>query len=220
MRIDKKEALRYMGYRGQEIDHAMQDLLEACMEEVRSVSRENYTYRIFDIERKPEGLYLKGTTLLLRGSDIEVHLEKSVKCAVMAVSLGLEIDKRLSFYSRTDLTRSLVFDACAAAAVEALCDEVQERIEAEAGELGLQITARFSPGYGDFSIDIQKELIRTLKTYEKFGLGVNESSIMIPRKSVTAVIGMQEESCGTRGHKCISCDDKNCAYRKDVDENE
>lgn len=219
MRIDKKEALRYMGYRGQKIDHAMQGLLEACMEEVRSVSRENYTYEIFDIERKPEGLYLKGTTLLLQGRDIGAHLEKSVKCAVMAVSLGLEIDKRLSFYSRTDLTRSLVFDACAAAAVEALCDEVQEGIEAEAGKLGLQITARFSPGYGDFSIDIQKELVRTLKTYEKFGLGVNESSIMIPRKSVTAVIGMQEENCGTREHKCISCTDENCTYRKDVDEN-
>jgi len=220
MRIDKKEALRYMGYRGQKIDHAMQDLLEACMEEIRSVYRENYTYKIFDIERKPEGLCLKDTTILLRGRDIGVHLERSVKCAVMAVSLGLEIDKKLSVYSRTDLTRSLVFDACAAAAVEAMCDEVQERIEAEAGELGLQITARFSPGYGDFSIDIQKELLRLLKTYEKFGLGVNESSIMIPRKSVTAVIGMQTESCGARENKCISCENKNCTYRKDENKNE
>ncbi len=220
MLIDKKEALRYMGYRGQEMDAKLKGLLEACIEEVTAASREYFTYEIFDIERKPEGLQLAGTTLLLVGNDIAAHLAKSGKCALMAVSLGLEIDRRLSLYSRTDLTRSIVFDACAASAVEALCDEVQERIRSEAAGLGLNITTRFSPGYGDLSIGIQREIVRTLKTYEKFGLGVNESSLMIPRKSVTAVIGLQNGDCGTREHKCISCEDKNCIYRRDGDENE
>lgn len=220
MFIDKKEALRYMGYRGQEMDAKLKDLLEACIEEVKAVSRECFTYEIFDIERKPEGLHLTGTTLILGGRDIAAHLAKSCKCALMAVSLGLEIDRCLSLYSRTDLTRGLVFDACAVVAVEALCDEVQERIEAEAEGLGLNITTRFSPGYGDLSIGIQGEIVRTLKTYEKFGLGVNESSLMIPRKSVTAVIGLQNGDYGARAHKCISCEDKNCTYRRDGDENE
>lgn len=217
MYIDRKEALRYMGYRGQKMDPALHDLLDTCIEEVKAVSKESFTYGIFDMERVEEGLQLKGTTLLLHGKDIGRHLSKAEKCAVMAVTLGLETDRRIAFYSKTDLTKGLIFDACAAAAVESICDMVQEEIEAKAKAIGLQTTTRFSPGYGDFSIDIQKEIARVLKTYEKFGLGVNESSIMIPRKSVTAVIGMQKESCISREHKCINCEDKNCLYREDVD---
>jgi hypothetical protein len=209
-----------MGHRGQKLDHAMESLLDACIEEVKAVSRESFTYRIFDLEKQEQGIYLKGSTLLLRGRDIEAHLEKAESCALMAVSLGLEIDKRITLYSRTDLTRSVIFDACAVAAVESLCDEVQQEIEEKAKSIGLQITQRFSPGYGDFSIDIQRYITKVLGTYEKFGLGVNESSIMIPRKSVTAVIGLQRESCSSGEHKCIKCGDKNCIYREDEDAGE
>jgi cobalamin-dependent methionine synthase I len=138
----------------------------------------------------------------------------------MAVTLGLEADRQIAFYTKTDLTKALVFDACAAAAVEALSDMVQDEIAVKAKTIGLEITARFSPGYGDFSIGIQREIVRVLKTYEKIGLGVNESSIMIPRKSVTAFIGMQSEKCSEKSHECDRCEDKNCLYRKDSDNDE
>jgi cobalamin-dependent methionine synthase I len=138
----------------------------------------------------------------------------------MAVSLGLEVDKHIAFYSRTDLTKGLIFDACAVAAVEALCDMVQEEIEEKAKSMGLVITSRYSPGYGDFPIDLQKEIAEVLKTYKKIGLAVNEHSLMIPRKSVTAVIGMQSEGCKVKSHKCSECEDKYCLYRKDRDDNE
>jgi hypothetical protein len=215
MYIDRKEALRYMGYRGQKIDESLQNLLDDCIDEVMDISKQSFIYEIFDIESREEGLCLKGSTLVLRGEAIHAHLLKAEKCAVMAVTLGLEADRRIAFYSKTNLTKSLVFDACAAAAVESLCDMVQSEIAAKAASMGLEITSRYSPGYGDFSIDIQKEIAKVLKTYEKIGLSVNESSIMIPRKSVTAVIGIQDEKCSAKIHKCNSCEDKCCLYRKD-----
>ncbi|HYE81324.1 MAG TPA: vitamin B12 dependent-methionine synthase activation domain-containing protein [Clostridia bacterium] len=219
MYIDKKEALRYMGYRGQKMDDSLQSLLDACIDEVKELSKESFTYQIFDMEKMEEGLHLTGTTLVLQGKAIRQHLSRAEKCAVMAVTLGIGVDKRISYYSRTDLTRGMMLDACATAAVEALCDMVQEEIKAKAGVMGLDITQRFSPGYGDFSIDIQKHIVRVLKAYEKIGLTVNECSIMIPRKSVTAVIGMQNEGCSVRSHKCADCEDKYCTFRKDRDEN-
>lgn len=220
MFIDRKEALRYMGYRGQRLDDEMEKLLDECINEVKDASKENFTYQIFDIERKEEGLYLKGTTLVLQGEDIRSHLSEAEKCAVMAVTLGLEVDKSIAFYSKTDLVKGLIYDACAAAAVESLCDAVQKKIETEAKSMGLEITSRYSPGYGDFSIEIQKELSKVLKTYERVGLSVNESSIMIPRKSVTAVIGMQREKCGKESHKCKNCKDRYCMFRKEWDNDE
>ena len=220
MFIDKKEALRYMGYSGQSIDDNLQQLLDACISEVMNISKKSFVYEIFDIDRTGEGLCLKGTTLTLSGEDIHAHLSKAEKCAVMAVTLGLEVDKRISLYSKTDLTKGLIFDACAAAAVESLCDMVQGEIEAEAKSMGLEITTRYSPGYGDFSIEIQKEIAKVLKTYSRIGLSVNESSIMIPRKSVTAFIGIQREKCNEKNHKCKDCKDKHCMFRKDGDYDE
>lgn len=219
MHIDRKEALRYMGYKGQKLDANMERLLDSCIDEVISISKQSFVYEIFDIERKVEGACLKGTTLVLAGESINTHLSKAGKCAVMAVTLGLEADRRIALYSKTDLTKGLVFDACAAAAVEALCDMVHGEIKLKAQAMGLEATSRFSPGYGDFDINIQKEICKVLKTYELIGLGVNESSIMIPRKSVTAVVGMQKEKCSEKTHKCKSCDDRYCLYRKDGDDN-
>lgn len=217
MKIVKKEVLRYLGYRGQKIDDSLAGLLDECVSEVRTVSNLGFTYEIYDIEGNEEGLCLKGTTLILRGRDIHSNLAKAEKCAVMAVTLGLEVDRRIDFYTRADLTKGLIFDACATAAVESCCDIVQEEIKARAKIMGLETTSRFSPGYGDFYIGIQKEIVRALKTYEKIGLSVNESSIMIPRKSVTAIIGMQNEGCDTVECKCGSCEDKYCSYRRDRD---
>jgi len=220
MHIDKKEVLRYLGYSGQSIDSNLLQLLDACISEVTDISKESSVYEIFDIDRNDEELRLVGTTLVLRGEDINAHLLRAEKCTVMAVTLGLEVDRRIVFYSKTDLTKGLVFDACATSAVESLCDTVQGEIESRAKSMGFEITARYSPGYGDFQIDIQKDIIKVLKTYERMGLCVNDSSIMIPRKSVTAFIGMQHGECGEKNHKCRSCMDKHCMYRKDGNNNE
>lgn len=220
MYVDRKEALRYMGYKGQHMDDNMERLLEACADEVMAVSKKSCVYEVFDIERTGEVLSVKGTTLTLSGNNIRSHLSKAEKCAVMAATLGVEIDRRIALYSRTDLTKGLIFDACAAAAIESLCDEVQGEIQAEARTMGLEITSRFSPGYGDFSIDIQKDIMRVLRTYERIGLSVNENCIMIPRKSVTAFIGFQKEGCIEENHKCEKCKDIYCMFRKDVDKNE
>jgi hypothetical protein len=215
MYIDRREALRYMGYRGQKLDSETERLLEECIDEVLSLSKNSYVYDIFDIERSEEGMYLKGTKLFLKGEAIKGHLSKACKCAVMAVTLGLEVERRIALYTRTELTKGLVFDACAAAAVESLCELVQNEIKNKAESMGFDITARFSPGYGDFPIELQKEIINVLKAYERIGLSVNESSVMIPRKSVTAVIGLQQESCESQSSSCGCCEDIYCKYRKD-----
>ncbi|HWQ29759.1 MAG TPA: hypothetical protein VN549_02115, partial [Negativicutes bacterium] len=204
-------------YRGQEMARTLQELLDNCIEEVQTVSRQDYIYEIFDIERDGSELRLKGTALALPGKDICSHLSKADKCVVMAATLGLETDRRIALYSRTNLTRGIVFDASAGVAIESLCDQVQEEIADKAGIMGYDITQRFSPGYGDLPIDIQGDITRVLKAYERIGLGVNENSVMIPRKSVTALIGMQKEGCATKEHKCTSCDNKNCLYRKGED---
>lgn len=220
MHIDRVEVLRYLGYKRQNIDEAMENLLTECIVEINEIARKSFVYNIYDIEREKDRIALKNTNLIFQSKDLSKHLHNSDKCALMAVTLGLEADKKIAYYSKMNLTKGIIMDACASAAIEALCDEIQEEIGKKAKEEGLYITARYSPGYGDLSITHQKDIVEVLRAYSKIGLTVNESSIMLPRKSVTALIGWQREESRAKGDKCDNCKEKNCLYRKcgDIDD--
>jgi hypothetical protein len=143
-----------------------------------------------------------------------MHLSLSKKCAIIGATLGLEVDRQINIYSKTHLTRSIILDACATAAIESYCDNVQENIRQEAIERGYFITNRFSPGYGDFPIELQGEISRVLKLYETIGVSVTESFLMTPRKSVTAIIGLQNTPCITQNYNCNCCYKKECLFRR------
>jgi cobalamin-dependent methionine synthase I len=110
----------------------------------------------------------------------------------MAVTLGNLVDAKIRYYEKFNLTKALILDACATVIIESACDEIQEEIKKEALKTNKGITYRYSPGYGDFPIDIQKKILDILEAQKKIGLSVTEDSILIPRKSVTAVIGFQD----------------------------
>ncbi|MBU3129211.1 vitamin B12 dependent-methionine synthase activation domain-containing protein [Clostridium tagluense] len=215
MKIDKKEVLRYLGYKNQDIDKSLTDLIEVCCKEVIEVIKESFVYEIFDIERTNHEIFLLGSTLVLKDVDIINHLSDSKKCIVLAATLGIEVDSRIAFYSRFNITKGLIMDACATTAIESLCDELQVHIMEKALTDNFQITSRYSPGYGDFSIDNQSNILNILEAYKKIGLSVTENNIMLPRKSVTALIGLGENATLYPKNKCKSCKNGDCDFRKD-----
>ncbi|HEY8889746.1 MAG TPA: vitamin B12 dependent-methionine synthase activation domain-containing protein [Clostridium sp.] len=215
MKIDKKEVLRYLGYKNQNIDNNMMDLIDICCSEIIDICKESFVYEIFDIERKNDMIFLTGSTLVLKDTDIKNLLLNSKKCVVMAATLGSEVDSKISYYSRFNITKGLIMDACATTAIEYLCDEVQNEIMENALKDNLFITTRYSPGYGDFSIDNQSEILNVLESYKKIGLSVTENNIMLPRKSVTAFIGLSEFRSPQKDKSCGNCKNINCNFRKD-----
>ena len=100
-----------------------------------------------------------------------------------------------------------------AALIEDVCDEAGEsmgRIEAAKGR---RLRPRFSPGYGDFSIEHQRDITSVLDTARRIGLTVTDSLMLAPMKSVTAVIGVAEtEGCAAGG--CGNCGKKDCEFRR------
>ncbi len=213
LKIDKKEVLRYLRYHGQAIDSAMDNLIDDCITEVKRDSMPNYIYKVFDIQKKDKNILLENTILTFRGNDIYNHLVNSEKCVLMAATLGSKIDRQIKYYSKFDMTKCLILDACATTAIEALCDEVEEEVKEVAKNEGYYITSRYSPGYGDFNIEMQPKLLNTLNTQVKIGLTVTDSLILIPRKSVTAVIGLSKQECSSKPLKCNTCNNyENCMY--------
>ncbi|NLM36593.1 MAG: methionine synthase [Firmicutes bacterium] len=228
MEIPPGEVLRYLGYRNQTLDPAMTGLIEECRAETETLIRPGVVYRIYALEKEGDAIRLPATALSLQSRDLSKHLRAADRCVLLAATLGLAIDQKIAAYARLDLTRAIVMDACATAAIEAVCDEVQEQLQAKVTPEGYGLTARFSPGYGDLSIVHQKTILETLQAYARIGLTVTEDHILLPRKSVTAFIGLEkleEKEMGppvneggaktaVNPDRCRCCPDQTCQYRK------
>ena len=89
--------------------------------------------------------------------------------------------------------------------IEVLCDTIDAQFREEYKKQGLFLTTRYSPGYGDLPIGIQRDFIRLLDTVRRIGLNVSDSGIMIPRKSVTAIIGISETEKKQEKLGCKGC---------------
>ena len=107
----------------------------------------------------------------------------------------------------------LTADAAGTAAVEQWCDEVNAHLASLASEDKCFLRPRYSAGYGDFSIDAQPELVRLLDLPRKIGVTVTETKMLLPSKSVTAVVGISATpvNCHTSG--CLNCEQVDCPYR-------
>ncbi len=109
-----------------------------------------------------------------------------------------------------------IYQAAGAAYVEAVCDEVNLKIKEEAAARGLFCRPRFSPGYGDLSLQYQKDLFRVLDITRNIAVSLSDSCLMTPSKSVTALVGLSrtEKNCSLQG--CEACPSSaDCPYRRD-----
>lgn len=216
MDINRGEVLRYLGYKNQQIDDELNNLIDSCIEEIKDISKPLYTYRVFDVKAQDNRANVLGTGLVLDGRDIYNHLKYSKKCAILASTLGVGVDNRIRYLSKTNMTRSFILDACATEAIESICNEVEEEIRQEALKEGLYINFRYSPGYGDLSIDVQRDILGVLNTGARIGLTCTESSILLPRKSVTAIVGFNETNEEKVKKGCSSCRAfETCLYKRD-----
>lgn len=216
IQIDKQEVLRYLGYGGQVLPPETDEMIESCMRRMSEVMQPRFVYRRFPLVHEQNAVRLENSRVRLMGKDIVRHLENSAECVLMAVTIGSDAEREIRRNEYMRLSRGVILDSCATAAVEAVCDAVEEEIRAMAAREGNVITWRYSPGYGDFDIHMQKEFLRLLEAQKKIGVCVNGSSILIPRKSVTAVVGILPPNAKQQGKRgCESCANRErCVYRK------
>jgi len=220
MDIDKGEVLRYLGHRGQQLTEELEQMVDEMLELCARLAKPRWTHRRMSLEAAGSPVVLEGGALRLEGADIAAHLAGACEAAVMAVTLGVEVEGRIRRLELADMVRSLVLDAAATALTETACDACQEEIARAAGEDGLVTGARFSPGYGDLPLTVQPDILRVLDTQRKIGLTCTASLILLPRKSVTAVIGLfprDKRPVKQRGRRsCDSCARRmTCTFRRD-----
>ena len=214
MQVDRKEILRYLGYRNAAPDAAVQSAIEDVLRELERVaSPRSVTRETVISQTEPEATEIGG--VMIQSRSLYLHLRSCTSGMLFAATLGAPVDLLIQRYSVSDMSRAVIAQACAAAMIEAYCDDCQKDIETAARSQGLYLRPRYSPGYGDFPLSYQKALLELLNAQRRIGLTRTESDMLVPTKSVTAIIGFTPDPASCHVSKCMTCSAKNCPFRKE-----
>ena len=209
--ISKSEAARYMGVKG-EPDQAVAELLDRAERIVRERINPKFVYIETDVTFTEESVVLGAMSEPLTGSDIRRHLNGCNKAILMAATLTQEADKLIRQSAITNMAESLAIDCICSAAVEQVCDKAEEEIFSRCP--APYRTWRFSPGYGDLPLSLQRSFLLALNAQRRIGLTVTDSSLLIPSKSVTAIIGISDKPIEKQGKGCAICNMReSCVYQ-------
>lgn len=210
-RVDIKEATRYAGLRGADFPT---ELVAAACREVLIYAKPIGSWEIYD--------YCAGQVIVADGAyipvskSLAVHLQAACKVAVLAVTIGEAVEERINaLFKQGDYTLALLSDAAATALVEQAADAVCGFISNAIAKEGLFTGSRFSPGYGDWALVEQPEVLR-LAGGAKIDMSTTAAFMLLPRKSVTAVVGLsRQQGEAVLPAACSNCAKVDCQLRKE-----
>ncbi len=210
--VKRREVLRYMGCKG-EVPREVWDLAEECLAMLGNVCSPKHVVREFPLILGPEG-QVETECFQTVSKNLAKNL-KDCRCVlVFAATLGLGADQLIRRYSRLDMSKAVALQAGAAAMLEEYCDQVCRGLRDTYLEKGFYLRPRFSPGYGDFSLDCQPGILQALEAGKRVGITLTDGFLMLPTKSVTAVMGIGETPVNCQVQGCEACGKRDCAYRR------
>ncbi len=212
LQIPLREVLHFLGWRGTPVDAPLlaqiRDLCDLAVREVRPRMAE----RRFPLA--PDGS-LAGTSMTPKGNDVRAMLAPCREAVLLAATLGAESERLLLRMQAKDAAQALLLDAVLSAAIEAVLDAREEALRGELAAQGRYLTDRFSPGYGDMPLAQMREICEVLGAQRAIGLTVSAGGVMIPRKSVTAILGISDVPVARRPAGCEGCAAREtCALRR------
>lgn len=186
--VNEKEILRYARASKMASEEELK-LMRECLAEIEKKLTYRVCWKVFPMKAEDDVLDMGFAKTNSTG--LRKNLEGCAQCIVFAATVGLEVDRAIRKYSRLSPAKALFFQAIGTERIEALCDlfcaEQAKHWQTE----GKELRPRFSPGYGDLPLEMQKDIFRTLDCTAQIGVGLNESLLMSPSKSVTAIIGVK-----------------------------
>lgn len=219
-RIRMREIYRYMGMKEAQADEALQAAVREQLDRLLEAAQVRSYYRIYPLtfgrggesdsdptaqRHSRQGSMVQENMvqefmalgpMSVRSRDLAKNLNGCDFAALFGVTLGLEVDRLIYRLGRTAVGQAVIVDACAAEVVEVVCDEMCDRLRAEAAKLGRAARPRYSPGFGDFTLEYQPAILQTLELSKRIGVHLTAGGMMTPTKSVTAVVGFYDPAAG------------------------
>ena len=194
--VNRQEIKRYLGmmHGTEDTEEAsVSSVIESCLEELYEKVRPSHVFRTFPLMLKEEG-EIDLTAFTIHSKNLSKNLSGCTEVILFAATLGMEADLLIKRYEKIQMSRSVIMQAAGAAMIEAYCDEINEGFRKAYLDNGARLHPRFSPGYGDLSLEVQKLFLSVLEMDKRLGIRLTEGLLMVPTKSVTAVIGVEYEN--------------------------
>jgi hypothetical protein len=211
----REQVIQNMGYLENNIDGYFIELLEAELDQARSLIVSKGIYAEYGIKAisRDDGYFSAGGREFTPGPRILARLTTAQSIAVFACTLGAEIGKRIRYLVREGSSvEAYMLDSIAGLAADNVAEAVQQRAEIASAAKGYGCTERFSPGYCGWPVSAQETLFSLLPP-ETCGISLNASSMMVPEKSVSGVFGIGP---GMRrlAYGCGGCEIEDCPMRR------
>jgi cobalamin-dependent methionine synthase I len=220
-RVNLREIYRYLGYGTVIPDDDIKAVINEVVDSLINVIKPKNIYRIYECNIWGREITLsdsaKSDKMVIDSRNLSENLFGCHKVVLMAATLGIEADKLMQKYEVVNMAKASITQACGAACIEAYCNILQEEILVDVMEetgKKLYLRPRFSPGYGDVPLELQREIFRALECTKRIGLTLTESLLMYPTKSVTAFIGLTTNPQSCHVGRCNNCDKKDCEFRE------
>ena len=169
--INRREILRYMGCKDSS------DEFEALIARAISLCEGKLSYKVcyseFPLEIKENICHLGFTEAESR--DLAKCLTGCEKTVIFAATVGLEIDRLIVRFGRIEPSLALCIQAIGAERIEALCDAFCNEMKEKFAIEGKNMRPRFSAGYGDLPLSLQKDIFASLECDKRIGLTLNDS---------------------------------------------
>ena len=202
LQITLADVYEQMGYHDAEPDEVTQQETQAIADNVRRWLRPQFCF--FVVREIPA--FDMGNIILrqLRGSEAY---------ALFMCTAGEEFEafqQRLK--TEGDMVRVFIADTLGSVIAEKCADEMETCLQLSIDKLGWKHTNRFSPGYCGWHVSEQQKLFPLFDGHT-CGITLTASSLMVPIKSVSGIIGLGRE-VRRLDYTCGLCTFEKCYKRK------
>lgn len=149
--------------------------------------------RFSDLTCKVENDIIRvGESYEIKSKSLFRHLSECDRVTMLAVTIGHSIENRVrELQTSGQMLDPLILDAIGSECVEESAQFLSNLVDEKIRRQRRIPTKRFSPGYGDLSLEVQRFFFSHLML-DEIGMTLNESLLMVPQKSITAFIGWQK----------------------------
>ena len=184
------DALRYMRVPPTVHDDELIKTVRDAFMRLESFVTPRCVWGRFHVMHFDGGIEIEGAYLY--SNNIARLTERSNECYLLAATLGQEVDRQISLAQQKNMLDGMALDACASVRIDAFIDQFIKSDIRPSLHDNEKLTQRFSPGYGDLSMNAIEDIIAILNAQKRIGLSVTRSLMMTPIKSVTAIIGIDK----------------------------
>lgn len=213
--LDKNAIMFRLGYQDRMPPELVIRRVDEQMENAQRLMHPIYSFYFRDIENISFPDFQLEGGINFSSKVVSYALEGCEKAAVYLATLGKEMDKEIArLFSEKQTMAATVLDIVGSIAITQTLKQLRGDVGVAAGEMGLDATRHYAPGYCDWDLS-QHRILFPILNHTEMGVSLNQACMMSPRKSVSGIIGIgkidknKKSPCGLYCKKAATCEYRN-----------